>query len=77
MDQKLVSRISKKVYSQFPELKGSKPKIAHSKTRSSRNENFVLTYSIMSKGIRGKAIPRHVRVVADASGKIVKMSTSR
>lgn len=77
MDQKMVSKISKKVYSQFPELQGSKPKIAHPKTLSSKSGNYVLTYSKVSKGIHGKAIPRHVRVVADANGKIVKMSTSR
>jgi hypothetical protein len=77
MERKLVDKITKKVYSQFPELKGSKPKIKQSKTLSSKQTNFVLTYNTISKDIRGNKIPRHVRVVTDQKGKIIKMSTSR
>jgi hypothetical protein len=77
MDPKLIAKISKKVYSQFPELKGSKPKVKQSKTLSSQQTNFVLTYNTISKDIRGHTIPRHVRVVTDTNGKILKMSTSR
>jgi len=77
MDPKLVENITKKVYSKFPELKGSKPKVKKSKVPSTQQENYVLTYNIISKDIRGNKIPRHVRVVADPNGKILKMSTSR
>ncbi len=77
MDPKLINKISKKVYSKFPELKGSKPTVKQSKTVSSQKTNFVLTYNTISKDIRGNKIPRHVRIVADARGKIIKMSTSR
>ena len=77
MDPKVVEKITKKVYSKFPELKGSKPKVKQSKTISSQQSNFVLTYNTISKDIRGNKIPRSVRVVANPNGKIIKMSTSR
>lgn len=77
MDPKLIEKITKKVYSQFPELKGSKPKVKQSKMISSQQTNFVLTYNTISKDIRGNKIPRSVRVVANPNGKIIKMSTSR
>lgn len=77
MDPKLIARISRKVYTQFPELKGSKPKIKQSKAIASQQTNFVLTYNTISQDIRGHKIPRHVRVVTDTNGKILKMSTSR
>ena len=77
MDQKVVEKISKKVYAKFPEVKDKKPRIKTSKTVSSDQGNFILTYNAMAKGIQGKSIPRHIRVVATANGKIIKMSTSR
>jgi hypothetical protein len=77
MDQKLVEKISKKVYAKFPEVKGKKPRIKTSKSVTADQGNFILTYNAMAKGIRGNSIPRHVRVVANAQGKIIKMSTSR
>jgi CO dehydrogenase/acetyl-CoA synthase gamma subunit (corrinoid Fe-S protein) len=77
MDPKLVQAISNKVYARFPEMRGKKPKIKQAKTVSANLENFVLTYNTVAQDIRGNSIPRHVRVVVDAKGKIIKMSTSR
>jgi len=77
MDAKLVEIISKKVYARFPEMKGKKPKVKQAKTVTANLDNFILTYNTTAKDIRGNSIPRHVRVVADAKGKIIKMSTSR
>jgi hypothetical protein len=77
MDPKVVAKISQKVYSRFPDMKGKKPRIAQSKTISSDSSNYVLTYKTIGKDIRGNKIPRHVRVVASEKGKIIKMSTSR
>lgn len=77
MNPKLLNQISKKVYAQFPELNGKRPKVAQSKTVTKSDGNFVLTYSGVAKGIGGRSIPRHVRVVVNQSGKIIKMSTSR
>ena len=77
MDKNLVEKISKKVYAKFPEVDGKKPKIKTSKTVSDDHGNYVLTYNAIAKDVRGNSIPRHVRVVATANGKIIKMSTSR
>jgi len=77
MNAKLVESISKKVYARFPEMKGLKPKIKQAKTVSADLDNFVLTYKTTAKDMRGNSFPRHVRVVANAQGKIIKMSTSR
>lgn len=77
MDPKLVAKISKKVYSRFPEMSGKRPRIKTSKGMPSAEPNFILTYQVTTTGIRGSKIPRHVRVVASPSGKIIKMSTSR
>lgn len=77
MEKKVVEKISKMVYAKFPEVKGKKPKIKTSKTVTMDNGNFILTYNATAKDIRGRSIPRYVRVVANAKGKIIKMSTSR
>jgi hypothetical protein len=77
MDPKLVEKISKRVYSKFPEVAGKKPSIKQSKTAAADHANYVLTYNATSKDIRGNPIPRLVRVVADIKGRIIKMSTSR
>jgi hypothetical protein len=75
MDKKFVSKISKTVYKKFPELKGSTPRINQSK--SPVNEEYVLVYKAHSTDIRGNTLPRSVRVVANAKGKIKRISTSR
>ena len=77
MDKKVVEKISNKVYSRFPDMKGKKPKITQSKTVTADTGNYVLTYNTIAKDIRGNKIPRRVRVVASEKGKIIKMSTSR
>ncbi len=77
MDPKVIEKITQKVYARFPEVKGKKPVIKQSKTAANQGDNYVLTYNATAKGIQGNSIPRHVRVVCDARGKIIKMSTSR
>jgi cell division protein FtsZ len=75
MDKKLVNKITKTVYRKFPELKGSSPRIKQSK--SPVNEEYVLVYKAHTTDIRGNQLPRSVRVVANAKGKIQRISTSR
>lgn len=77
MDPKLIEKISKRVYSKFPEMAGKKPSIKQSKAAATNQENFILTYNATTKDLRGNKIPRLVRVVADLRGRIIKMSTSR
>jgi len=79
MDQKVVESISNKVSRQFPEVAGKKPSVkrrAGAKSVSAQ-ETFLLVYKGKGVNPAGKAIPRHVRVVANAKGKIIKISTSR
>lgn len=74
MDKETVQKISKRVYSRFPRMKGSKPKIKQSK---SAGGNYVLTYNNTAEGPGGRPINQFVRVVADGNGRIIKMSTSK
>ncbi len=76
MEKTLVEKISKQVYRRFPEVNGAKPSIKQSKSAPS-GENYVLTYKGSAAGPGGRSIPRNVRVVADAKGKIIRMSTSK
>ena len=63
-------KINKRVYRDYPEMNGTKP------TVSAEGDRYTLTY-------RGKVstpagpLSRIVRVVADASGKVLRMSTSK
>lgn len=75
MDRKLIDKVSKTVYRKFPELDGSSPRVNQSK--SPFNEEYVLVYKAKTTDIRGNKIPRSVRVVVNAKGKIQRISTSR
>jgi len=74
MDKETVQKITKRVYSRYPGMKGSKPKIKHSK---SAGGNYVLTYNTVVEGPGGRPINMFVRVVAEENGKIIRMSTSK
>ena len=75
MDQRLIDKVSKTVYRKFPELSGSSPRVNQSK--SPLNEEYVLVYKAYTTDIRGNKLPRSVRVVVNAKGKIQRISTSR
>ena len=75
MDKNLIEKVSKTVYRKFPELKGSSPRVNQSK--SPINEEYVLVYKAQTTDIRGNKMPRSVRVVVNAGGKIQRISTSR
>lgn len=81
MDKKAIDKISQSVYRQFPEFKGQRPKIDRNYGSQSKAagkpDTHLLIFSTVAKNAAGKSIPRHVRVVADDSGKIIKISTSR
>jgi hypothetical protein len=74
-----IDAISRQVYGQFPELRGSRPVVqaqAVAKTAGGSGR-FVLVFKGDGRGPGGQAIPRIVRVVADERGRVVKISTSR
>jgi len=81
MDSKLVDSISKKIYKQFPEVSGKKPKVrsqaSNSGNKSKSTGTYLLTYQGKANVQGGKTINRYIRVVADDRGKIIKISTSR
>jgi hypothetical protein len=76
MDSKIISAISSKIYRQFPEMKGIKPKVKPQ--LSAKYAIPIFTLSFQSKVItnNGVSLSRWVRVVVDEQGKIRKITTS-
>lgn len=72
MDPALVTAICNQVYRKFPEVAGAKPRI-----QSRPEDQTLLIFQGSAQAADGRTLPRTVRVVADARGKILKMTTSR
>ena len=72
MDAKSKSLVSKAVFAQFPEFKGTSPVV-----KPLPGDKYQLLYNTKVKTEDGKTLPRSVRVVADDEGNILKLSTSR
>lgn len=77
MDQNAMKKVTRKVTRQFPELKGARPTIKRQAAVGNGKEQFVLTYKGEAELPGGRTIKRIVRVVADSSGKVIRMSTSK
>jgi hypothetical protein len=79
MNINTVQMVNKEVYRQFPDFSGIKPKVQAQKPQSkaSSEKTYLLTYHQNANLGTGKVLPRWVRVVADESGRILKISTSR
>lgn len=81
MNNKVVKTISDRVYKRFPEVSGASPKVkTHNGPQAKKafsSPTYLLTYQGKGKGPGGKSISHQIRVVANADGKILKMSTSR
>jgi hypothetical protein len=76
MNKQIIEKVSRDVYKNFPELSGSPPQVSMPKTPGP-DATYILTYKGNATQPDGKRIPRSVRVVANAQGKILRMSTSR
>jgi hypothetical protein len=72
MESKLIESINKQVYKKFPEVQGSNPTLT-----PRPGEQVLLVYKANVPTADGRTLERTVRVVADASGKIIKMTTSK
>jgi hypothetical protein len=72
MDAQSVDRVSKQVIQRFPGLKGSHPSI-----QSYGEGKFLLIFNGSAQTADGKTIHQTVRVVAEADGKVIKMTASR
>lgn len=80
METRLVKSITTQIYRRFPEVKGSTPKVrlqSGAQPKSSPASRYLLTFTGKVKSPNGKTIPRTVRVIANADGKIIKITTSR
>jgi hypothetical protein len=81
MDTKFLKSISSQIYQRFPEVKNCQPKVQTQAVPQAKSTPLTATYLIIYQGSvagpSGKSIPRIVRVVANAQGKILKITTSR
>lgn len=77
MDSQIVKTITQQIHRQFPDLAGELPSVrAQAGAKSPGGATYLLTF----KGRRatsGPNLARTVRVVADAHGKVLKVTTSR
>ena len=75
-----IDSIATQVYRQFPEVRDARPVVqpqAGAKGPGTGDSRYLLTFKGHGQGPGGQTINRIVRVVADARGKVVKISTSR
>ncbi|OGO68076.1 MAG: hypothetical protein A2Z49_05305 [Chloroflexi bacterium RBG_19FT_COMBO_56_12] len=81
MDAKHIKSISSQIYRRFPEVAGTQPKVQAQSAPQAKSINTDLTYLITFRGsvisADGKSILRIVRVIANAQGRILKVTTSR
>lgn len=75
MKAKYIDKISDEVYRKHPDLKGVKPKVTP--REGVKSSDTLLVYQKKVSGPGGKSINRIVRAVADETGKIKKISTSK
>lgn len=77
MKQQVVTKITRKVVKQFPEMDGVEPAIKRQSSPSNGVDQFLLTFSGRAELPGGKSMKRIVRVVADLEGHVIRISTSR
>jgi hypothetical protein len=75
MDKKLIEKISRKVAKSFPEMKGVRPSVKREKMRSGLR--YRLTYRGKAELPGGRTLKRITHVLADESGNVLRMSTSK
>lgn len=67
--------ICRKVYRRFPELDGARPRVTTE--GSNGRERYVLSFQGTVRTSDGASLRVKVRAVADASGRVIKMTSSR
>ncbi len=81
MDKKDIQKITAQIVKRFPEMAGCTPSVQPQKSAQAKSltadSTYVLTYQGTARLGEGKTIPRHVRVIADGKGNIIRISTSR
>jgi hypothetical protein len=70
-----VDAICNKVYRRFPEMRGTRPRV---KTQGANGKGrFLLLFKSRVTLDDGASMPVTVRAVADSSGRVIKISSSR
>ena len=84
MDASILKQVVSQIHKRYPEFAGVQPKVRTQSPPQNKAEgnspNYLLTFSgkATAKSATGsKAMPRYLRVVVDAKGKILKVTTSR
>jgi hypothetical protein len=76
VNRKALNKINKRVGRQFPELAGIEPSVQEQRAPDDQSQ-FLLTYHGSAELPGGRRLKRIVRVVADAAGQVLRISTSR
>jgi hypothetical protein len=77
MDEKAIDQITRQVSRQFPEMAGVRPSLRRQPPDKKGSQGYLLTYKSQVALPGGNKISRIVRVVADESGHVIRISTSR
>jgi hypothetical protein len=72
MEKSILTKVCTQVFSRHPEVRNTQPTITEQE-----DGKFLLVFMGTAFGANGKPIPRTIRAVVDANGKIVKISSSR
>ena len=75
MDQAKLTQVNQEVFRRYPEFNGITPDLQTS--TSGGKATYTLTYHHVATMADQKKMSRYLRVVVDAQGKIVKVTTSR
>ena len=72
MDKSILIKVCQQVYSRHPEVRNTQPAITEQE-----DGKFLVIFTGTAFGANGKPIPRTIRAVVDANGKVIKLSASR
>ncbi|NMB54209.1 MAG: hypothetical protein GYA15_05860 [Leptolinea sp.] len=72
MDKSILNKVCQQVYSRHPEVRNTQPAITEQE-----DGKFLVIFTGTAFGANGKPIPRTIRAVVDANGKVIKLSSSR
>jgi hypothetical protein len=72
MEKSILEQVCQAVYSQFPAVKGQRPKVSKQSA-----DKYLLLFSSSGNTPDGMVIQQQLRVVATGQGQIIKTSMSR
>jgi hypothetical protein len=72
MNRQALTNLCNQIYSRYPEVTGSHPKV-----QDRPGDQVLLIFHGKTKTADGRSMSRTVRVIADQAGKIIKVTTSK